>query len=378
MIDRPLALLSLSLWLIVANAATAQSRPATPVDSARQELSLIRRADAARSRGVGPAGALDSLRPTIHEFVDHACPTCRSFVLGQGDSLAALAATWRANLVVRVSPIPGLLRGAHAAEAAFCAGGLGGATVFDHVHKQLLRDQEQWRHLANPTDSLVAIAVRAGVDSIAVMRCLRHGTTRPLVLSDARLATQLHVDGTPTVLVVRPGPLAPPVRVVGELSTPRIRAAVEGASTPGTALPSAVSVLGRWYVDSLAIDHWAPVLHAAADSIRHATAIDIRRTVENIRAGRTRIETEFDASLKYTHRVRTDTLITYEERGAWAVPGTSGFLHVMRDDGRDGTNHGTRIVAGDARILVLEKEFRGGALHGLTERVYLVRAASVR
>lgn len=107
------------LLLLTGHAIGAQSGPPTPVaaDSARADLALIRRADAARTRGAGPNLAIDTLRPTIHEFIDHACPTCREYTRTHGTALRDQSAAWRANPVIRGSPIPGLLRGAHVAEA---------------------------------------------------------------------------------------------------------------------------------------------------------------------------------------------------------------------------------------------------------------------
>jgi protein-disulfide isomerase len=211
----PLLLLLVTAALAPCSASVAQS-PLSAADSARADLPLIRRADAARTRGAGPASAIDTLRPTIHEFVDHACPSFRAFVMARGDSLTQLAATSRANLVLRVSPIPGLLRGAHAAEAAFCAGALGGAAAFDQLNRTLLEQQEAWRHRRDPAPEFRRLAVSAGLDSAQFERCLHSGAMRPLVMSDARLAGQLAVDGTPTLLVTRRNGAAQAVRVVGE------------------------------------------------------------------------------------------------------------------------------------------------------------------
>jgi len=58
--------------------------------------------------------------------------------------------------------------------------------------------------------------VSAGLDSAQFERCLHSGAMRPLVMSDARLAGQLAVDGTPTLLVTRRNGAAQAVRVVGE------------------------------------------------------------------------------------------------------------------------------------------------------------------
>lgn len=369
-----------ALWLCVtqlllfAFPTVSGAQPVASLDSARADLPLIRRADAARTRGIAQNGAIDTLRPTIHEFIDHACPSCREFTRNHGDSLTAMAASWRANLVIRVAPIPGLLRGAHAAEAAFCAGGIGGPSAFDAVHRALLDDQGTWRFARDPLARFLEITTRAGVDSVAMRACLRTGATRPLVLSDARLAGQYSVEGTPTILVTRPGPFSAPIRVVGELLPKRIGAAVSVATPLERAVPTAFTMLGTWSLDSLSLTRWQPITSAASDSAARATQHAMARTLASLRAGTLRIETEFDASFRYRHRLLQGTNVAYEETGAWAAPTFASAVHVMRDDGGEGTYHAARIVYGDQERLVLEITYLEGPSAGWAERIFLVRA----
>jgi len=150
---------------LAAASAVSHAQTSTATDSARADLPFIRKADAARTRG---AGAIDTLCATVHEFIDHACPSCRAFHTAYGDSLKLLAVAQRTNLAIRVAPIPGLLRGAHAAEAAFCAGGLGGAPAFDAMHHSLLDGQSTWRFQRDPLPRLLSMAAETGVDSTAM------------------------------------------------------------------------------------------------------------------------------------------------------------------------------------------------------------------
>jgi hypothetical protein len=228
----------------------------------------------------------------------------------------------------------------------------------------------------DPSPAFLAIASRAGVDSAAMHQCLRTGATRPLVLSDARLASGWAVEGTPTVLVTAPGPVALPLRVVGELTPARIRAAVEAATPRATPAPTALAVVGQWAVDSIAVYRWQGASSPAADSAEQATRRAVAGTLAALRAGQLRIETEFEATQRFTHRIVRQGAVTFSERGAWAVPALTGVLHVMREDGQEGTYHLSRLLGGDATTLVLDRTFVEGASRGLGERVFLSRAAS--
>lgn len=367
------SLLLLSLVAAAATASPAQSPAPTAADSARADLPLIRRADAARTRGAGPGGAIDTLRPTIHEFVDHACPSCRAFSIARGDSVTRLARDQRANLVLRVSPIPGLLRGMHAAEAAFCAGAVGGPAAFEEVHAQLLEQQDAWRHRKDPMPVFQRLAQRAGIDTTRFIACVSTGATRPLVHGDARLAGQLAVDGTPTLLVTRASGLGPAIRVVGEASMPRIERALRAADSEGTDLPTAYAVVGRWQLDSIDIYRWAPASSADARLALGQAQQTAARTVSEIKAGALVIETVFQPTLRYTHTLRRGDRLVYSETGAWAVPGMTGRLHVTTDAGDDGTNHLARLVARDGRTLVLERHFTTGPARGTAERLFLTQ-----
>jgi len=90
-------------------------------EQAAGDAELIARADAARTWGSDPS------LPTIDEFVDMACSDCADFHMERGDSLLSrIVAGGRANYVVRIYPIPRLMRGYHAAEALLTAGAVGG------------------------------------------------------------------------------------------------------------------------------------------------------------------------------------------------------------------------------------------------------------
>ncbi|MCO4099030.1 MAG: thioredoxin domain-containing protein [Gemmatimonas sp.] len=369
------AVIALSLWLAP---PLASQVPTVSSDSARADLPLIRRADAARTRGAGTGGAIDTLRPTLHEFVDHACPSCRALHSAKADSLLAVARETRANFVIRVSPIPGLLRGWHGAEAALCAGGLGGADAFDRVHDQLFEQQEQWRHQRNPTAFFLRVASTAKLDSTAYADCLHSGAMRPLVMSDARMAGQMVVEGTPTVLVTRPQVVGGHVRIVGDVTMARVRQAITDALEPTAGVPTPYELVGRWRLDSLDVFRWMPDLGTTATQAHAVSQQSVARTLAEIRTGALVIETVFEPTLRYAHTLVRGDRTVYREDGAWAVPGLTGQVATMTDTGLAGTYHQSRIVARTESLLVLERHFTEGASRGTGERVFLRRQPAAK
>ncbi|MFN3596438.1 MAG: DsbA family protein [Rubricoccaceae bacterium] len=195
------------LLALLAGPGLAQTPAAGGADA---DAAYLEAADAARTLGAGPGGALDPALPTIHEFVDFACPVCRDAFLARHDSLeAAFVATGRANLVVRAFPIPRLLRGPHAAEAALCAGALGGAEAFGHMQRRLYKAQADWRFLRDPTPAFRDYAAEAGLDAAAFADCLARDAVAPLLVADVRLGARLGATGTPTFAFVAPGATEP-------------------------------------------------------------------------------------------------------------------------------------------------------------------------
>lgn len=175
-------------------------------DSASADLAWLGAADAARTYGAGPDGALDPSVPTIHKFTDYACPTCRRVYMARMDSLkAAFVATGSANLVVRPFPIPRLMRGPHAAEAALCAGALGGSDAFAAFQHRLYETQDDWRFLLDPAPAFRQEAATVGLDPDRFTECIDRDAVSPLLVSDLRLGGGLGAAGTPTFVFVAPG-----------------------------------------------------------------------------------------------------------------------------------------------------------------------------
>jgi protein-disulfide isomerase len=184
LVDTGLALLAgLSMFAV---AAAAQQT------DANADIELMQRADAARMV------ASETAQIMIDEFIDFACPDCRQFQLEKSDSLQALVAEEDVIFVLRVYPIPRLLRGFQAAEAAFCAAAYLGRPGFWGMARQIFEHQSDWRFLLDPTPVFESYAGNIEVPMDEYRDCVTRDAMAPLIINDIRLASAAGVPGTPT------------------------------------------------------------------------------------------------------------------------------------------------------------------------------------
>jgi protein-disulfide isomerase len=190
----------LTLSVCLAGRAAAQEPAVADITRmARSDILLIERADAARTV------ASESAEVTLDEFIDFACPDCSAFYLQRADSLDALVEAEDLQFTIRVYPIPRLLRGFQAAEAAFCAGALADRPGFLGMVDQLHRHQEAWRHLLDPTSMFEAYAANLDLPTQQFTSCLARDAMAPLIISDIRLAMEAGIPGTPTFVFNKTG-----------------------------------------------------------------------------------------------------------------------------------------------------------------------------
>jgi len=188
---KPLWIL-LTLLLAGYSTATAQS-------DARADIPLLQRADSARIFGSATADLI------IDEYVDFACGDCRNFYMQKNDSLKALLEEQDVIFILRVYPIPRLMRGYQAAEAAFCAAALAEAAGFLGMVNQLFTFQNAWKPALDPTPFFEAYAENIGLNLPAFSECLRRDAMSPLIINDIRMATSAQVPGTPTFVFNKKG-----------------------------------------------------------------------------------------------------------------------------------------------------------------------------
>ncbi|MGD8698974.1 MAG: thioredoxin domain-containing protein [Gemmatimonadales bacterium] len=178
--------------LIVSTAAAQQT-------GVGADIELLQRADAARSITTPTANV------TIEEFVDFACSHCANFHRQRADSLQALVEAENLNLTIRMFPIPRLMRGFQAAEAAFCAAAHMGRLGFMGMLKQLFENQSAWSQTLDPTPIFETYARNIGAPLEAYRDCVARDAMAPLIVNDVRIAKDLNVRGTPTFVFNKPG-----------------------------------------------------------------------------------------------------------------------------------------------------------------------------
>ena len=185
-------------WILLALLPTCYSTAAAQTD-ARADIPLLQRADSARIIGSETAELI------IDEYIDFACGDCRDFYMLKSDSLRTLVEERNAIFILRVYPIPRLMRGYQAAEAAFCAGALAQAPGFFGMVNQLFTFQNAWKPSRDPTPYFEAYAENMNLPLAAFSDCLRRDVMSPLIIGDVRMASTIEVPGTPTFVFNKKG-----------------------------------------------------------------------------------------------------------------------------------------------------------------------------
>jgi protein-disulfide isomerase len=137
---------------------------------------------------------------TIIEFGDYECPACGEFTLQiQPQVEKAYVATGKAKLVFYDYPLVSIHAGSFiAARAARCAND---QDRFWQFHSELYRKQNDWVAKANPISAFVGYAKSLGMDGGAFQHCLESDRHADVVTADMRLAQQLGLNSTPTIMV---------------------------------------------------------------------------------------------------------------------------------------------------------------------------------
>lgn len=200
--------------LLVCSAALAQE------PGARADRQLLERADAARTVGSETAATV------IDQFTDFACPDCSDFHLQMADSLLLLVEEEDLQLSIRFYPIPRLLRGFQAAEAALCAGGFMDRPGFLGMLQKLYEHQADWRYELDPTSIFEGYAESIGLPLDDYRACVARDAMAPLIISDIRMAKDAAVPGTPTFVFNRNGEFSGDVQFYDVQPLARFREAI--------------------------------------------------------------------------------------------------------------------------------------------------------
>src|SRR5256886_10748490 len=113
-------------------------------------------------------------------MADFQCPACRMFAVTVLPTLdSEYVRTGKVRWVFINLPLTSIHPNAvAAAEVAMCAARQG---RFWQTHDQLYQQQDKWARLAQPRDSPVPLAQRAGGDKTKLLACLNGGAARSRV-----------------------------------------------------------------------------------------------------------------------------------------------------------------------------------------------------
>jgi protein-disulfide isomerase len=137
---------------------------------------------------------------TIAEFSDYQCPGCGAFALTVKPQLDLMyVQTGKAKFVYYDFPLISIHPHSFlAARAGRCANDQGKFWEFQQV---IFRNQSTWAGKAQVEGDFVDYAGEAGADKDAFEACLKSDAHADLVSANLRLAEQLGIEGTPTVMI---------------------------------------------------------------------------------------------------------------------------------------------------------------------------------
>lgn len=137
---------------------------------------------------------------TIIEFGDYECPACGTFALTVQPQIENVyVATGKAKFVFYDFPLVSIHPPSFiAARAARCAND---QDRFWQFHDELYRKQTDWVPQANPVSKFIGYAKGLGMDTDAFDQCVNSDRHADVVTANLRLAQQLGLDGTPTIMV---------------------------------------------------------------------------------------------------------------------------------------------------------------------------------
>ena len=137
---------------------------------------------------------------TIVEFADYQCPGCGAFALSVKPQVElAYVQTGKAKFVYYDFPLISIHAHAFlAARAARCADD---QELFWQYQDVLFRNQPSWSTKTDVTRDFIDYAETVGAEPEAFEACLRSDRHADVVSANLRLAQELGLDGTPTIMV---------------------------------------------------------------------------------------------------------------------------------------------------------------------------------
>lgn len=152
----------------------------------------------AMQRADGPYRGNASKELEIVEFADFQCPHCKEAQANM-DKLAVDFP--KARIVFQNYPLPQHPEAAHAAAYGFCVGKLGGSAAFFTFAAAVFDGQDGLTSPDGATLTLNSAVTKAGLDPAKIGDCAKLPATVEAVESSVKLAKDLNVNQTPTLLV---------------------------------------------------------------------------------------------------------------------------------------------------------------------------------
>jgi protein-disulfide isomerase len=172
----------------------------------------------------------------LEEFSSYQCPFCKKYF---EETLPHVMANYvEAGLVLYVFrdfPLAGQPQSPLAAEAANCAGQVGGGSAYWAMHDLLFERQTAWSGKGDAGDILREYAAELGVNAADFGECLDSKATQNQVQDDLREGTARGVRGTPTFFINgRPLVGAQPYSVLAQ--------AIDAALAPAASVDTAIEL----------------------------------------------------------------------------------------------------------------------------------------
>ncbi|MEP1215846.1 MAG: thioredoxin domain-containing protein [Marinobacter sp.] len=143
----------------------------------------------------------------VREFADYQCPACARFSDASEQLKQEYVETGKVRFVYFDLPLQQHDNAVPAAQAARCAGD---QDAYWAMHDELFDMQTEWSGSGNPVDTFSRYANDLGLDERRFRRCMNTDLHIEDIEQSRRVAMQLRVTSTPTVLVdnirlTRPG-----------------------------------------------------------------------------------------------------------------------------------------------------------------------------
>src|SRR5579859_6373097 len=163
------------ILLIRTRANSAEQSAAVEAAAANAPQVQFVAAEDAVGESIGPADA----PVVVREFADYQCPACGAFEPMLQKMRKEYVETGMVRLVFFDFPLDIHKNAMLASFAARCAGSQG---HFWPMHDELYAHQEEWAELPDPLPKFQGYAAGLGLDSVALLACMRTGSKRQDVM----------------------------------------------------------------------------------------------------------------------------------------------------------------------------------------------------